>query len=138
MAHFAELDSNNYVLQVLVVDNDRLLNEQGVEEEQRGIDMLTQLFPGTIWKQTSYNGKIRKNYASVGYKYDEARDAFIPPQDYPSWSLDENTCKWVPPVPRPNTDSEVIWHEPTQEWVVVYYPTEEEYLASLENGNTGQ
>ena len=83
MAHFAKLE-NNVVTQVIVVANQDILDEQGQENEQKGIDFCSNLLGGT-WKQTSYNGNIRKNYAGVGYTYDEGRDAFIAPKPYNSW-----------------------------------------------------
>jgi hypothetical protein len=103
MAHFAQLDSNNIVLQVLVVDNDMIKNEQGNEQEQIGIDFLKSLIDQeTIWKQTSYNGNFRKNYAGIGDNYDITRDAFISPkppafQNGDVWELDEETCRWFDP-----------------------------------------
>ena len=99
MAHFAKLDENNIVIEVNIVHNNELLDEQGNEIEQKGIDFLIQWSGGyTNWKQTSYNGNKRKNYAGIGYKYDEQRDAFIPPKpngDY--WVFDEEKCVWYDP-----------------------------------------
>jgi hypothetical protein len=95
MAHFAKLDDNNTVLEVHVVNNDVL---DPTDEEQSGVAFLTEWSGGyTGWKQTSYNGTIRKNYAGIGFTYDEARDAFIPPnpQCHDEISLDEQTCRWV-------------------------------------------
>ena len=95
MAHFAELDENNIVQRVIVVANAELLVD-GVESETKGIEFCQSLFGGT-WIQTSYNGKVRKNYAGIGYTYDSTRDAFIPikPECHPSEiSLDEQTCQW--------------------------------------------
>ena len=88
MAHFAELDQNNIVLRVIVVPD---------EHEADGENWCNNLLGGG-WKQTSYNATIRKNYAGIGYTYDSARDAFIPPQPHPSWVLDEQTCRWQSPV----------------------------------------
>lgn len=97
MAHFAELDENNIVLRVVVVHNNELLDDMGLSEsEQKGIDFCVSLFGGR-WIQTSYNGKIRKNFAGEGFTYDQRRDAFIPPQPGPEWVLDEATCQWVKP-----------------------------------------
>ena len=107
MAHFAKLDKNNVVLAVHVVNND-VITLNGVESEQLGIDFLTQLHGHNSWKQTSYNNKFRKNYAGIGYKYDEARDAFISPKPESftdnegvvhSFELDEETCRWVDVAP---------------------------------------
>jgi hypothetical protein len=96
MAHFAELDVNNVVLQVIVVGNDMILDNQGQESEQVGIDFCKSLFGAdTRWVQTSYNGNIRKNYAGIGYTYEQARDAFIAPQpNGDGWLLDETTFQW--------------------------------------------
>ena len=115
MAHFAKLDLNNIVTQVVVVNNDVLL-ENGAESEQKGINFLEELFEEGTWKQTSYNGTIRKNYAGVGYKYDVTRDAFIPPKPYASWILNETTCQWEAPVAHPN-DALYNWDEANQQWV---------------------
>jgi hypothetical protein len=114
MAHFAKLE-NNVVTNVIVVSNQDILNEQGQESEQKGIDFCTNLLGGT-WKQTSYNGNIRKNYAGIGYTYDEVRDAFIPPKPYNSWTLDETTCQWKAPVDYPKDGNRYLWNEETQSW----------------------
>jgi len=118
MAHFAKLDDNNVVLEVHVVDNIWLLQD-GVESEDKGVQFLVNWSGGyTNWKQTSYNGKIRKNYAGVGYTYDATRDAFIPPQPFPSWTLNETTCLWDAPVPIPTDGQRYNWDEATTSWVV--------------------
>jgi len=117
MAHFAQLDENNVVLQVIVVHNNELLLN-GVESEAKGIVFCQTLFGGT-WIQTSYNGTIRKNYAGINYTYNRTRDAFIPPKPYPSWSLNEETCLWVSPTPRPNDSKRYYWDEPTTSWVEI-------------------
>lgn len=94
MAHFAELDDNNIIKQVIVVHNNELL-DNGVESESKGIAFCQSLFGGN-WVQTSYNGNIRKNYAGIGYSYDVVRDAFIPPKPTEGeWILDEDTCQWI-------------------------------------------
>ena len=98
MAHFAQLDENNVVTQVIVVGNRDCADANGVEKESIGIAFCERLFGGN-WKQTSYNGNIRKNYAGIGYTYDAARDAFIPPRPGPEWTLNETTCQWVNPNP---------------------------------------
>jgi len=113
MAHFAQIE-NGVVTQVIVVANEELLLD-GVENESKGIEFCQSLFGGT-WVQTSYNGNIRKNYAGVGYTYDEQRDAFIPPQPFPSWVINEETCQWSAPIPMP-TDGRYSWDEPTTSWV---------------------
>lgn len=105
MAHFAELGMDNIVLRVIVVHNNELLDENGVEQEEKGREFCRKLFGGT-WVQTSYNGKFRKNYAGVGFTYDSQRDAFIPPQPSPTQILNEETCRWeIPPLPTPRESS---------------------------------
>jgi hypothetical protein len=122
MAHFAKLDESNVVLEVNVVDNIWLMQD-GVESEIKGIQFLVDWSGGySNWKQTSYNGKIRKNYAGIGYKYDSQRDAFIPPQPFPSWVLNEDTCLWDAPTPYPTDGQFYQWDEATTSWVAV--PTE--------------
>lgn len=113
MAHFAELDENNIVKQIIVVHNQELIDENNQENEEKGIAFCKSLFDGN-WIQTSYNGKIRKNYAGIGYIYDEIRDAFIAPKPFPDWILDEETCTWKPPTkdwkyPRQNQDWLYPW-----------------------------
>jgi len=117
VSHWAEIDENNIVLRVLVVD-ENLHNE--------GLDWLNERLGGT-WVQTSYNTQggvhleggepLRKNYASVGFTYDEERDAFIPPQPFDSWTLNEETCLWEAPTPR--TQDDTIWDEETLSWVEI-------------------
>ena len=114
MAHFAQLE-NNIVKQVIVVANQDILDENGQESEQKGIDFCSNLLGGT-WKQTSYNGNIRKNYAGVGYTYDEGRDAFIAPKPFASWLLDETTAQWKSPVDYPTDDKKYTWDENTTSW----------------------
>jgi hypothetical protein len=117
MAHFCKLE-NNVVTQVIVVSNQDILDAQGQESEQKGIDFCSNLLGGT-WKQTSYNGRIRKNYAGVGYTYDEGRDAFIAPKPYNSWLLDEDTCQWKAPVKMPTDNKLYSWNEETLAWDVI-------------------
>jgi hypothetical protein len=117
LAHFAKL-KNNIVQQVIVVSNQDILDEQGQESEEKGIAFCSNLLGGT-WKQTSYNSNIRKNYAGIGYTYDEGRDAFIPPKPYNSWLLDEDTCQWKAPVDYPTDDKRYTWNEETLAWDVV-------------------
>ena len=120
MAHFAKLDANNIVIEVNVVDNDKLLDAHNVEREEIGVAFLVQWSGGyTNWKQTSYNNNFRKNYAGVGFTYDVVRDAFIAPQNFPSWILNETTCRWESPVPYPNDGKEYSWDEATTSWVEV-------------------
>ena len=118
MAHFAKIGTGNKVLRVSVVSNDIATTEQA------GIDFLNNLY-GTrdVWVQTSYNGNIRKNYAGVGFTYDQTRDAFIPPKPFNSWILNEETCLWEAPVAKPELTEEQInnnnyysWNEETTSW----------------------
>ncbi len=128
MAHFAELDQNNIVKQVIVVSNEDLMDENGNESEQKGINFCKSLLgQHTRWVQTSYNAKFRKFYAGIGYTYDLARDAFIPPKPYQSWILNETTFAWDPPVPYPEDDGSdpvkvYMWDEATTNWVLAYQP----------------
>ena len=117
MAHFAKLDSNNIVTQVLVVANEVLLKADGTESELKGKQFLNSLLGTSTWKQTSYNGTIRKNYAGIGYKYDSSRDAFIPPKPYESWVLNETSCIWESPIEHPTDGNLYNWDEDNQEWV---------------------
>jgi hypothetical protein len=122
MAHFTQLDANNVVTQVIVVANSDTADANGVEKEYIGAAFCEKLFGGT-WKQTSYNGSIRKNYAGVGYAFDAERDAFIPPKPYPSWLLNEDTCLWDAPVAMPEDagtgepPKRYAWDEATTSWV---------------------
>lgn len=120
MAHYAFLDQNNIVTEVIV----------GKDEGDEGIDWEKHYgaFRGQPCKRTSYNTQggihqgngipFRKNYASVGYTYDEARDAFIPPRPYLSWGLNENSCLWEPPIAYPNDGNRYSWDESLQNWVL--------------------
>jgi hypothetical protein len=116
MAHFAQLDSNNVVTQVIVVANSDTADVNGVEKEHIGAAFCEKLLGGN-WKQTSYNGSIRKNYAGVGYTYDFGRDAFIPPKPYASWLLNEATAQWEAPSPMPTDGKKYSWNEATTSWV---------------------
>lgn len=115
MAHFAKIE-NNIVTQVIVVGNESLLVD-GVESEQAGIDFCKTLFgQDTEWVQTSYNNSFRKHYAGIGYTYSKEHDAFIAPQPFPSWTLDEN-FDWIPPEPMPNnTNVRFVWNEEMLTW----------------------
>ena len=113
MAHFAEINENNIVTQVLVVPD---------AQEHRGQDFLANdLGLGGRWIQTSYNSRIRKNYAGIGMFYDEERDAFIAPQPYPSWSLNEDTCIYEPPTPYPSDGIMYVWDEDITDWKAVVH-----------------
>ncbi len=102
MSHFAEIDNNNIVQRVIVAEQD-FINSGAVGDSFR-------------WVQTSYNNNFRKNYAGVGYKYDKTRDAFISPQPYPSWLLDEDTCRWEAPTSMPDDGKMYEWDEDTTSW----------------------
>jgi hypothetical protein len=106
MAHFAEIDQNNIVVRVVVVAD---------EHEADGENWCANFFGGT-WKQTSYNGNMRHNYAGVGYTFDPAADAYYAPQPYPSWSLDD-AYLWQPPTPYPVDGDDYVWDEPTLAWI---------------------
>jgi hypothetical protein len=116
MAHFAQIE-NNIVTQIIVVSNQALL-DNGIESESKGIEFCVNLLGGT-WKQTSYNSNFRKNYAGIGYAYDESRDAFIAPKPFASWVLVEDTCQWKAPIDMPIDDKEYKWDEEQQNWVEV-------------------
>ena len=120
MAHFAKLDKDNKVINVEVVANSVITDSNGQENEQIGINFLKELYeePNAVWKQTSYNGNFRKNYASIGATYDETRDAFIPAKGFDSWTFNEDTCRYDPPVPKPadTETSAFFWNEETRNW----------------------
>ena len=122
MAHFAKLDNNNIVTLVVTVNNDI------ATDEATGISFLKTLYkePNSVWKQTSYNTvdgihklggtPFRKNYAGTGYTYDEARNAFIPTKPYPSFTLNEDTCRWTAPIVKPDDGKRYNWNEDNQSW----------------------
>lgn len=116
MAHFAQLDENNIVQQVIVVHNNELLDENGIEQESKGIQFCQSLFGGN-WIQTSYNSTFRKNFAGIGYTYDSTKDAFISPKPYNSWLLNEDTCQWEAPIPYPTDYKLYRWDEDSLSWV---------------------
>jgi hypothetical protein len=122
MAHFAELDETNIVKQVIVVNNNELLDENGNESEQKGIDFCVSLFGGT-WVQTSFNGTIRKNFAGAGFTYDFVNNWFFAPKPYPSWTLDAN-ARWQAPTPYPTDNKFYSWNEETLSWDEIATPTE--------------
>ena len=117
MAHFVRLE-NNVVVQGIVVSDKDTADEHGVEKEDIGIAFCSNLLGGT-WKQTSYNARIRKNYAGIGYTYDETLDAFVPPKPFNSWLLDEAKAQWKAPVDMPSDasmDKRYTWNEETKSW----------------------
>ena len=126
MAYFAKIGLNYKVLEVLAVDDKDTADENGQEVEQLGIDYLKNLDGYPYWVQTSFNNNIRKNYAGIGFRYDEDLDAFIPPKTFSSWSLNEETCQWEAPTPYPgDADTEYMWDEEVQDWQLLEeQPTE--------------
>jgi hypothetical protein len=117
LAHFARINENNVVTQVIVVDNKDTSDAAGVEKEHIGAAFCERLFGGT-WKQTSYNGNKRKNYAGIGYTYNADIDAFVPPKPFASWLLNNETAQWEAPVPMPE-DGRWAWDEDTTSWVEI-------------------
>ena len=114
MAHFAKLGVGNIILKVEVVSNDIATTEQA------GVDFLNNLYnTRDVWKQTSYNGNIRKNFASINYTYDEDKNAFIAPKPYASWILNETTCLWEAPTAYPDDDNRYTWNETTTSWDLI-------------------
>ena len=119
MAHFAKIGTGNIVVGVEVVNNDVNMKD-GKEDEVTGIAFLQNLYGNRdTYIQTSYNGTFRKNYAGVGDKYDQSKDAFIPKQPFSSWLLNEDTCKWQAPVDMPEDDKRYAWDEDTTAWVEI-------------------
>lgn len=116
MAHFAKIDENNIVQQVIVVTNEDCGNLEFPESEIVGQTFLNSIGLEGIWKQTSYNSNFRKNYAGIDYTYDESRDAFIPIKPYPSYVLNEDTCQWEAPIERPTDGNLYKWDEETLNW----------------------
>jgi len=120
MAHFAELDEHDNVLRVIVVADADTSDVDGNEIESIGVAFCQRLFgANTRWAKTSYNGNIRKHYAGVGFTYNSTLDAFVPPQPFPSWTLDEATCQWQPPTPMPNDGKLYQWDEAKTSWTEV-------------------
>ena len=115
MAHFVRIE-NGVVVQGIVVNNQDTADEHGAEKEEIGIAFCSNLLGGT-WKQTSYNARIRKNYAGIGYTYDETLDAFVPPKPFASWLLDTDKAQWKAPVDMPSDDKRYTWNEDTLAWV---------------------
>ena len=122
MAHFCQLNEENLVTQVIVVANQDTADQDGVENEAIGIEFCTNLLGGR-WVQTSYNANIRKNYAGIGYKYDATLDAFIPPQPFESWTLNEEIAQWEAPTPYPDDGKRYSWDEETTSWVEIVEET---------------
>jgi hypothetical protein len=121
MAHFAQIDENNIVQQVIVVHNNELLDENGQESESKGIQFCESLLGG-FWVQTSYNASFRKNFAGIGYTFDRARQAFILPKPFNSWTLNEDICHWEAPTPMPDDGKMYSWDEETTSWIEITIP----------------
>jgi hypothetical protein len=120
MAHFAKLGTGNIVEQVISINNAVITDANGVEQEQLGNDFINKLYnTRDVWKQTSYNNNIRKNYAGIGYHYDQARDAFIAPKPFNSWILNEDTCRWEAPVAMPTDGNRYKWNETNLTWDII-------------------
>jgi len=115
MAHFAELDENNVVKRVIVVGNADTSDASGVEKEHIGAAFCERLLGG-VWKQTSYNGNMRKRYAGVGFTYNAALDAFVAPKPFASWTLNNTTADWDAPVAKPNDGKNYSWNESALAW----------------------
>ena len=115
MAHYAEI-VDGLVVRVTVVNN-AVITVNGIEDGAIGAAFCHNLLGGE-WVQTSYNNNIRKNYAGIGYTYDTVRDAFIAPKPYPSWMLNEATCRWEAPMPYPSEGGPWTWDEATLSWVL--------------------
>jgi hypothetical protein len=123
MAYFAKLGTGNIVETVISINNAVITDANGVEQEQLGVDFINKLYnTRDVWKQTSYNKTFRKNYAGIGYSYDQQRDAFIEPKPYNSWILNEDTCNWEAPVIKPTTVLEdnqyYSWNESIINWEI--------------------
>jgi hypothetical protein len=120
MAYFAKLGTGNIVENVISINNSVITDNNGVEQEQLGVDFINKLYnTRDVWKQTSYNRTFRKNYAGIGYQYDQTRDAFIPPKPFNSWILNEDTCLWNAPFTMPINDNRYTWNESTLTWDIV-------------------
>ncbi len=128
MASFAKINLSNIVETVESVNNELLKDSNGIEQENIGIQFLRTLYnePNANWKQTSYNTSngihklggipFRKNFAGIGYTYDENRNAFFPPKPFNSWILNEDTCRWEAQVARPQDNNMYSWNEQNQTW----------------------
>ena len=115
MGHFAQLNEDNIVIQVIVLDNNKFN-----DDEETGIQYLKNMFgDDTVWKQTSYNNNLRLNFASIGCEYLEDKDIFRSPQPFPSWNYDFELNGWIPPVSYPNDNKEYAWNEETKSWAEV-------------------
>jgi hypothetical protein len=120
MAYFAKLGTGNIIETVISINNSVITDSNGIEQEQLGVDFINKLYnTRDVWKQTSYNNNFRKNYAGIGFQYDQTRDAFIAPKPYNSWILNEDTCKWEAPFAKPQDENRYTWNESTLTWDIV-------------------
>ena len=120
MAYFAKLGTGNIIENVISINNSVITDANGVEQEQLGVDFINKLYnTRDVWKQTSYNNNLRKNFAGIGFQYDQTRDAFIAPKPFNSWILNEDTCRWNAPVAYPQDGSIYKWNEQTLSWDIV-------------------
>ncbi len=120
MAYFAKLGTGNIIDNVISINNSVITDSNGIEQEQLGVDFINKLYnTRDVWKQTSYNRTFRKNFASIGFQYDQTRDAFIAPKPFNSWVLNEDTCKWESPIPYPQDNNEYKWNEQNQSWDLI-------------------
>ena len=120
MAYFAKLGTGNIIETVISINNSVITDANGIEQEQLGVDFINKLYnTRDVWKQTSYNNNFRKNYAGIGYTYDQTRDAFIAPKAFNSWILNEDTCRWEAPVSYPTDGKLYTWNELTLTWDIV-------------------
>jgi hypothetical protein len=120
MAYFAKLGTGNIIEKVISINNSVITDSNGIEQEQLGVDFINKLYnTRDVWKQTSYNRTFRKNYAGVGYQYDQQRDAFIAPKPFNSWILNEDTCRWEAPISYPEDGNKYKWNELTLTWNIV-------------------
>jgi len=123
MAYFAKLGTGNIIENVISINNSVITDSNGIEQEQLGVDFINKLYnTRDVWKQTSYNNNFRKNFAGIGYQYDQTRDAFIAPKPFNSWLLNETTCRWEAPVAMPTTELEdnqyYSWNESVINWEI--------------------
>jgi len=135
MAHFALLDETNTVTRVDLVEDHHCTDIHGKVVEDRGIAFLKSIYgENSNWKQTSYTGRIRKNFAGCGFSYDPSIDAFIPPKPHSSWILDQNTATWWAPKPKPDMEKWYEWNEETLDWIdkgVLFSEEDKLYLNSV-------
>jgi hypothetical protein len=116
MAHFARINENNIVDEIIVIDNEDCQNLDFPESESVGQEFITSIGLSGNWKQTSYNANFRKKYAGIGDTFDETRDAFITSKPFTSWILNEETCVWEAPIERPSDGKFYRWNEDEQSW----------------------